>query len=213
MKWIDPLSKVLYIIKQRITTAFIVVVMLIFFVSCQKNNKEFVDFTFDSELTPTMTTDSVTTLISDSGITRYKLVADKWLVFDKSKEPYWFFPQGFYLERFDLLFNIEATIIADTAWNYTNKRLWKLKGNVEIENMKGELFKSDELFWDEKARNVYSDKYIEIIKGTTELKGYGFMSNQEMTEYTIFRPHDGRIPFEENTETQTEQQTDSIQKE
>lgn len=204
---------ILNITKQRITTVLITVVMLLFFVTCQKNNKELVDFTFDAERTPTMTTDSVTTLISDSGITRYKLTADKWLVFDKSKEPYWFFPQGFYLERFDLHFNIEATIIADTAWNYTNKRLWKLKGNVEIENMKGELFKSEELFWDEKARKVYSDKYIEIIKGTTELKGYGFTSNQEMTDYKIFRPHDGRIPFEENVQAQTEQQADTLKTE
>jgi hypothetical protein len=64
--------------------------------------------------------------------------------------------------------------------------------------MQGEEFRSDELFWDERQEKVYSDKYIEIKRGDSELKGYGFESNQEMNEYRIFRPHDGRIPFKDN---------------
>lgn len=175
-----------------------VIVMLLFWTSCNKKEGDFVDIKFDPEITPTMSTESVVTFISDSGITRYKLIAQKWLVFDKAKDPYWYFPEGLYLERFDPSFNIEATIIADTAWNYTAKRLWRLKGNVHVRNMQGEEFRSDELFWDEKQEKVYSDKYIEIKRGDSELKGYGFESNQEMNEYRIFRPHDGKIPFKDN---------------
>ena len=171
--------------------------MLFFYTACGSKDPETIDIQFDPETTPSMVTDSVTTLISDSGITRYKLVADNWQVFDKAEEPFWYFPEGIYLERFDSLFQVEAKIIADSAWNYTNKRLWRLKGNVDIRNMEGEMFLSDELFWDQKEKKVYSDKYIQIKRGDTELKGYGFESNQEMTEYRIFRPHDGRIPFKE----------------
>ena len=171
--------------------------MLFFYTACGGKDPETIDIQFDPETTPSMVTDSVTTLISDSGITRYKLVADNWQVFDKAEEPFLYFPEGIYLERFDSLFQVEAKIIADSAWNYTNKRLWRLKGNVDIRNMEGEMFLSDELFWDQKEKKVYSDKYIQIKRGDTELKGYGFESNQEMTEYRIFRPHDGRIPFKE----------------
>ena len=173
------------------------IVMLFFYTACGSTETETVDIQFDPETTPSMTTDSVTTLISDSGITRYKLVADVWEVFDKAEEPFWYFPEGIYLERFDSLFQVEATIYADSAWNYTDKRLWRLKGNVDIRNMQGEMFLSDELFWDQKEEKVYSDKYIEIKRGDTELKGYGFESNQAMTEYRVFRPHDGKIPFKE----------------
>ncbi len=173
------------------------IVMLFFYTACGSTETETVDIQFDPETTPSMTTDSVTTLISDSGITRYKLVADVWEVFDKAEEPFWYFPGGIYLERFDSLFQVEATIYADSAWNYTDKRLWQLKGNVDIRNMQGEMFLSDELFWDQKEEKVYSDKYIEIKRGDTELKGYGFESNQAMTEYRVFRPHDGKIPFKE----------------
>lgn len=152
---------------------------------------------FDPETMPSMVTDSVVTLISDSGITRYKLIADKWQIFDKAKEPFWFFPNGIYLEQFDEEYDVESTIYADTAWNFTDKKLWRLKGNVEVTNIEGDEFKSDELFWDQSEARVYSDEYIEIKKGELELKGYGFNSNQQMTKYTIFRPHDGKLPFEE----------------
>lgn len=173
------------------------VVMSLYFVSCKDKDENLIAFDYDPEVVPTMITDTVTQLISDSGITRYKMVADVWKVFDKAKEPYWYFPEGIYLERFTPDFRIEATVRADTAWFYTEKNLWKLARKVQVENMKGEVFESEELYWDGKNERVYSDKYIEIKRGVTEIKGYGFESNQAMTDYRIFRPHDGKLPFAE----------------
>ena len=173
------------------------VVMSLFFVSCREKDEHLVAFAYDPETVPTMITDSVTQLISDSGITRYRMVADVWKVFDKAREPYSYFPEGIYFERFTPDFNVEATVKADTAWYYNKKDLWKLVKNVHVENMQGEVFESEELFWDGKNDRVYSDKYIEIKRGVTEIKGYGFESNASMTEYRIFRPHDGILPFAE----------------
>lgn len=193
-----------------ITIVLMTVVMLFLYAACTSSEKDLVAINYDPETIPSMNTDSVITLISDSGITRYKLEADNWQVFDKAKEPYWYFPEGIYLERFDSLFQVEAKILADSAWNYTDKRLWRLKGNVDIRNMEGEMFLSDELFWDQKEERVYSDKYIEIKRGETELKGYGFESNQEMTDYRIFRPHDGRIPFREENDSIATLESDTL---
>lgn len=153
------------------------------------------EFPYDPEDVPTMITYSTSTLISDSGITRYRLVADEWWVFDKAKEPYHFFPEGAYLERFTPDFEIEAIVMADTAWNYINKDLWRLKGNVHVENMDGDEFDTEELFMDQANDRVYSDKYIEVKQGDTSLKGYGFESNLQMTEYNVFRPHELLMPF------------------
>ena len=175
--------------------------MLLNLGSCKDKNDSLVAFQYDPEVVPTMITDSFTTLISDSGITRYKLIADKWMVFDKAKEPFQYFPFGIYLERFTPDFEIEATVKADTAWYYNEKELWHLKSNVHVENMQGEEFDSDELFWDGENGRVYSDSYIEIKRGDTRLKGYGFESNQSMTNYRIFRPHDGLLPFSEGNKT------------
>lgn len=172
--------------------------MFLFIVSCRKKDENLVNLKFDPETMPSMVTDDVSTLISDSGRTRYKIVADVWEIYDKAKEPFWYFPEGFYLERYDEHFNVEATIVADTVWRYNSKNLWRARGNVEIKNKEGHEFKSDELFWDQTTAKVYSDKFIEIKRGELELKGYGFESNFEMTNYRILSPHDGKLPFEED---------------
>lgn len=156
---------------------------------CKEEKKEFVDTPYDRETVPSMVTDSVTELISDSGIIRYKMITDKWIMYDNSSDPYWYFPKGLYLEQFDTTLSIQATIKADTAWNYTQRKLWKLKGNVFVRNAQDETFSSKELYWDERLGKVYSNEYIEINRpNKLMLKGKGFESNQQMTIYKIFEP-------------------------
>lgn len=203
-------------INANIIRVLVTLVMFVLVLACGKTKHDVVNLSFDPETMPTMVTENVITLISDSGTTRYKLKADVWQVFDKAREPFWFFPEGIYLERFTDDFSVEATVRADTAWNYTSMKLWKLKGNVFVQNMNGDRFSSEELYWDQMQQIVYSDEYIEIKTGQTELKGYGFESNQEMTDYIIFHPHDGKIPYnddeiidddEENLNDELDEQT------
>ena len=101
-----------------------------------------------------METKGVSTLISDSGIIRYRLQAEDWRVFDKKKPPYWAFEEGVYLETFDTLFQMEANIKADTAYYYEKQKLWKLMGNVVIRNLKGEKFNTELLYWDQNTEKV-----------------------------------------------------------
>ena len=137
--------------EQGITTIFAVVVMLLLFTaSCNGDNKEVVVVAFDPETTYTLRTTDYTTQFSDSGITRYRAIAKEFLKFDKAKEPFSYFPEGIYVEKFDTLFNIEASLKADTAYNYEKKGLWKLIGNVRVENLEGKKFETSLLFWDQK---------------------------------------------------------------
>ena len=134
---------------------------------------------------PSMESLGVTTLISDSGITRYKIVTEEWVIFDKKNPPHWAFEKGVYLEKFDTLFHIDASIKADTAYYYDKKKLWELKGNVQVRSQRGDKFETPLLFWDEKKEKVYSDQFIKIEQEDKVITGYGFESNQELTEYEI----------------------------
>ena len=118
----------------------VVVMLLSFTVSCSKETKDVVNATYDPEKSYTMKATQVNTLISDSGITRYRIEAAEWIVFGKAKEPYWYFPEGIYVEKFDTLFHSEASIKADTAYYFDKKGLWHLIGNVEVESLQGERF-------------------------------------------------------------------------
>lgn len=170
--------------------------LLLFTVACSKEVKEVVDATYDPEKSYTMKATQVNTLISDSGITRYRIEAAEWIVFGKAKEPYWYFPEGIYVEKFDTLFHSEASIKADTAYYFDKKGLWHLIGNVEVESLQGEQFDTSELFWDQKKEKVYSDKYIRIQQKEQIITGVGFESNQNMTRYMIFNSQ-GEFPVED----------------
>lgn len=179
--------------KQKQNTLVAVVTLFFitpfFLASCKEDAKSSVNFTYDRETVPTMTTDSVNMLISDSGVIRYRLIAKTWDIFEQAKDPHWFYPQGLYLEQFDSAFNVVVTVKADTAWNFTARKLWKLKGHVFVKNIVGETFSSDELFWNQQQQRIYSDKFVKIDrpdKGILQGKG-GFEANQQMTEYEFRR--------------------------
>ncbi|MDD4514137.1 LPS export ABC transporter periplasmic protein LptC [Massilibacteroides sp.] len=164
----------------------LVVMLLLFLLSCGKEKTEVVEVVFDPETTYTMKATDITELISDSGVIRYKIIAKEWYVYDKAEEPYWLFPKGAYLERFDSLFNKDASIKADTIYRYVKKDLWELIGNVKVLSLKGEKFDTDHLFWDQKAGRFYSDEYIRVEREDKIITGIGFESNQDMTKYNVF---------------------------
>lgn len=173
-----------------------VMLFSLLFTACQKEKQEVINIPFDKEHTPTMRATNVATLISDSGIIRYGLKTKEWLVFDKAKEPFWKFPKGAYVEKFDTLHHIEASIEADTAYYWSKKEFWKLIGNVKVRSLKGEQFDTELLYWDQKKKTIYSDSFIKIEQHDKVITGIGFKSNQDMTDYKIFESK-GIFPIEE----------------
>ncbi len=142
----------------------------------------------DGNVTPTMITDSVSSFISDSGITRYHLEAPEWLMFDDADEPFWLFPQGLALEQFDDAMATTSTLVADTARYFSRMKLWKLDGNVRMRNIDGDKFLTEQMFWNQQTHKVYSDSFVHIERSDRIIEGYGFISNEEITAYTIRRP-------------------------
>ena len=202
-------NKQTYLKTLNITAAFLAAVMFVLFPACSGKDKKLTEAIAENDTLPSMKSLGVTTLISDSGITRYKIVAEEWLIYDKKNPPYWAFEKGVYLEKFDTLFRIDASIKADTAYYHEKKKLWELKGHVQILSQRGDKFQTDLLFWDEKKEKVYSDKFIQIEQEDKIIKGYGFESNQDLTEYEI-KNTTGVFTVEDTAPTATTQPQDSL---
>lgn len=194
----------------NITAAFFAAVMFISLSSCSGDNKKLAAAITERDSLPSMKSLGVTTLISDSGITRYKIITEEWTVFDKKDPPYWAFEKGVYLEKFDTLFRTDASIKSDTAYYYEKQKLWELRGNVHIRNLNGDKFDTQLLFWDEKKKEIYSDKFIHIEQEDKIITGYGFESNQELTDYQI-RNTTGIFTVEDNAGQPTNSVKDSTQ--
>lgn len=156
--------------------------------SCSQETKIDISKSLNPEKMPSMVTHNVNTLISDSGVTQYKIVAPVWYVYDEVDTPYWSFPKGLYLQKFDPKFKVIATVAADSARFFRLQKLWRLDGNVEMTKAPKDLFLSPRVFWDQRRQRLYSDTFIHIENATHVLEGTGFESNERLTEYRILHP-------------------------
>ena len=155
---------------------------------CKEEEKAMAPAVTDPASTPTMLTRNVSTLISDSGYTRYHITAPLWLMFENAEEPNWKFPDGLDIEKYDNDMNTDATVVCDSATYLSQRRLWRLDGNVRMRNTAGDRFLTQQLFWDQQKHTVYSDSFIHIERSDRIIEGYGFLSNEKMTAYTVNKP-------------------------
>lgn len=164
------------------------IVAVVILPGCRDERKIDVASRLRPESMATMSTRNVSTLISDSGITQYKIVSPLWLVYDNVDTPYWRFPQGLYLRKYDPMFREIASVAADSAVYFKDRRIWRLDGHVELKKAPKDLFMTQQLFWDERRQEIYSDSFIHIETETHVVEGHGFVSNDRLTGYRIIRP-------------------------
>lgn len=105
-----------------------------------------------------------------------------------------------HLEKYDNFFRIDATVDCDSATYFKEKQLWRLDGYVDITNMSNEKFLTQQLFWDQKNQKIYSDSFIHIERADRIIEGYGFVSNDKMTQYHVVNVS-GIFPVEQDKET------------
>lgn len=191
-------------IQYSITTIATIVVMLFFIVACSNDKIDKIDAVVDRSAMPRLRATEITTVVSDSGITRYRISAPRWDVYDKVSQPYWEFPEGIHCEKFDLNLHVDANIHSRYARFNENEQLWELRGQVRATNLQGELFETEQLFWNQREERFYSDSLIKITQETRIITGIGFESNQSMTRYVIRNPQ-GIFPVNEDESTPSEQ--------
>ncbi len=145
-----------------------------------------------------MTSYGVNTLISDSGVIKYRIVTERWDVNVIRQPNRWEFMKGVFFEQFDEKFHVQAYIQADTAWHYDKLKLWKLRGRVRIRNNNGLLYRSEELYWDGLRHEFYSNVFSQVVTPERTLQGTYFRSDERMTHYTVSNSKGSFIPEKED---------------
>lgn len=158
-------------------------------VACQEEKKNIVPNADNMLEVPNMVTRDVETFISDSGITRFHITAKLWNIYEESKTPRWTFPHGLFLEQYDDNFKQNATVVCDSAIFFSAKKLWRLDGNIVMVSEKQDSLLTNELYWDQREKRIYSDSsFVRIVNDERIIEGYGFSSNERMTDYSINNP-------------------------
>ena len=127
----------------------------------------------------------VNTLISDSGVIKYRIVSERWEINQNRKPTRWIFDKGLFLEQFDQKFHLQSYIQSDTAYYYDENRIWELRGRVRILTKDGLRYRSEQLFWDENKHELYSHVHSTLITPERELQGSYFRSDAQMTKYYV----------------------------
>ena len=139
-----------------------------------------------SKKIPSLEATDFQTTYTDSGIVRYFLKTPKMLIFDREKEPYKEFPEGFHLQRFNENKKIVSELSANYGKNYTKEQKWLATGNVVMVNDKGDTLRTEELIFLSAEDRIFSDKFVSIKKGDQDITGTGgFESDTQMKKWAF----------------------------
>ena len=166
---------------------YILVILLVvaFFASCEEQKEHTAGAIHDRDSVSMMTSYGVNTLISDSGVIKYRIVTERWEVNTVRTPSRWIFEKGLFFEQFDDKFHVQAYIQCDTAYYYDQKRLWELRSRVSVLTKDGLRFNSQLLFWDEQAHELYSNVHSKLVTPERTLEGTYFRSDERMTRYYV----------------------------
>ena len=116
----------------------------------------------------------INTFISDSGVMRYHMVVEEWDIYNG---------------------DVDLFVQSDTAYLH-KQQLWELRGRVVVRNVNGDVFRTEELFWDLNKHEMWNYQYMHITTPERELEGTHFYSNEQMTKYSVLNST-GTFPVQE----------------
>lgn len=187
----------------RVIIATLIAAVLL---GCNEAQEHTAPAIYDRDSVSMMTSYGVNTLISDSGVIKYRIVTERWDVNTVKNPSRWTFEKGVFFEQFDEKFHVEAYIQADTAWYYDQKKLWHLRGRVRIRNINGLIYESEELFWDGITHEIYSYAFSKVTTPERNMEGTYFLSDEHMRHYTVSNSK-GSFTREDMTGEKEEEQT------
>ena len=155
------------------------------FTSCGEPAEHTAPPIYDRDSASMMVSYGVNTLISDSGVIKYRIVTERWDVNTVRELSRWTFEKGIFFEQFDEKFHVQAYVQADTAWYFDQKKLWHLRGRVRIRNVNGLIYQSEELYWDGMRHELYSNVFSRVTTPERTMEGTYFLSDEQMTHYTV----------------------------
>ena len=162
---------------------FLIAMMVL--VACEEQKEHTAPAINDRDSVSMMISSGVNTLISDSGLIKYRIVAERWEVNQRRNPTRWIFEKGLFMTQFDEKFHVQLYIQCDTAYHYDGIRLWELRGRVHVQTKDGLDFKSEQLFYDMNKHEFYSYVYSKLVTPERTLQGTYFRSDENITRYYV----------------------------
>ncbi len=144
---------------------------------------------------PLSTLSGATIIYSDSARQKAVVKAEELLDLQNGDRE---LPKGMFITFYEKDGTVSATLRANYAYNYKAEDRWKATGNVIVNNIaNNETLKSEELFWEPKNEDVYTEKFVRIETPGELMTGTGLKAKQDFSEWTLDNP-EGLIDVNDN---------------
>lgn len=127
------------------------------------------------------------TLFSDSGIVMYEIIATRMEKFNEPKRVT-VFKDGFTLNIFKEKDSVITQIKADYGEIRERENMVIARNNVIFTNFEtNQKLMTEELYWDQVAKRVKTEKRFHVIGEDTEVWGYGLDTDENFTDYNAHK--------------------------
>jgi len=187
---------------QKIVKNIIPLLGIIFFffvtISCENDIEKIKSLTIEEDL-PIQSGKDIEILYTDSGYLKLKIITPELKKFAKKEDIYYEFPKGIKAIIYTKDLQEKAFIESNYAIYYDKLQLWEARKNVRaIDNLEKKELYTETLYWDQKAKKVYSKSFTKIITPNGIFYGQnGFEAEENLSKYRLFGGSSGSINVEE----------------
>ncbi len=169
------------------------IVVIVFFAACNTDVKK--NETPQIYTGPLSKLSGATIIYSDSALLKAEVKAEEVLDLQNEDREV---PKGMFITFFEKDGAVSATLRANYAYYYKEEDRWKATGNVVVHNiLNEETLKSEELYWEPKTEDVYTEKFVRIETPGELMTGTGLKAKQDFSEWSLENP-EGTIDVEED---------------
>ena len=175
-------------IRLSVALLFLAGAILLFGCKGKKSAKE-----EDVQNMMTQQSENLRLVYSQNGNLSYRFETPLLERYELAREPYMEFRKGVKVEAYnDTTHLVESTLTANYAIFLENQQLWEAKGNVVATNAQGQKLETEQLFWNQKSKRIYSNVDSKVTQKDGVILGEGFESDEQFQDF-IFRRPKGKV--------------------
>lgn len=155
--------------------------------SC-KNDIEVISSLTNIDNWPSQTIVNLETIYTDSA--KIQLIVKSKLVetYNQEEDSYLEFPKGLEVFFYDKNEMVESQLSAKYAIYHKADQLWEAKDSVVVINANDEILNTEQLFWDENKKLIYTSIFVSITTTNEIIYGEGMEANENFTNWKIMKP-------------------------
>ena len=141
---------------------------------------------------------------TENGKLKMRVEAPVMEVYDHDSVSFELFPKGLSVYGYSEDGSLETTIRSQKARHDMTKRegedKWSAFGSVVIRNIVNqETMETDTIYWDQKAKEIWTDCYIKMYSPAGFMQGFGMRSDDMARNAIIQRPFNSYATVEQDS--------------